>query len=205
MPSVRVSGPGEGVWGNREVPPAGSQSLGLGGTGRFPQRAPRASVWGEPGGFPQQIAETKLRKLRGRGCLRSPAPSSGGAAGHLAGAVVAEVGLLRAAAGVGIRQAKGCAFAFTDFRTAAVAHEHCLPGHVFSSCGGLALANPNQEWRSQSMQLQAHAEFATIAAARVVPAPHVRARYRGPRRPANAGGGNRRAFGRPGTARRPQG
>ena len=42
---------------------------------------------------------------------------------------LAEVGLLRAAPRIGIRQTKRCALSFVDLLTALIAHEHGFPGH----------------------------------------------------------------------------
>src|SRR2546421_6678108 len=61
--------------------------------------------------------------------LRAPATASGGLAGHLRRAVVAEVALLRAAPGVRIRQAQRCAFTLVNFLATVVANEHGFPGH----------------------------------------------------------------------------
>ena len=58
---------------------------------------------------------------------------------HIAGALVAEICLLRAAPCVGIRETHSRAFALADFLTAVVANEHgfsshCLPFCRFASC-----------------------------------------------------------------------
>lgn len=68
------------------------------------------------------------------GCdLGAAASSCDGAASHLSGAIVAEISLLCAATGVGIRQAHGRAFSLTDFLAAAVADENGLSGQLWSS------------------------------------------------------------------------
>jgi hypothetical protein len=51
-------------------------------------------------------------------------------AGHTAGAVVAEVGLLRPAARVREIQAHRGAFSFADFPSAVIADEHCLASQL---------------------------------------------------------------------------
>jgi hypothetical protein len=50
-------------------------------------------------------------------------------AGHLTGAVVAEICLLRTAAGIGVVQPKRRALSFADFTAAVVANEHGLSRH----------------------------------------------------------------------------
>jgi hypothetical protein len=50
-------------------------------------------------------------------------------AGHLTGAVVAEICLLRTAAGIGVVQPKRRAFSFADFTPAVVANENGLSRH----------------------------------------------------------------------------
>ena len=57
-------------------------------------------------------------------------------AGHLAGAVVAEICLLRTAAGIGVVQAKRRAFSFTDFSPAVVANENGLSRHQIALLKG---------------------------------------------------------------------
>jgi hypothetical protein len=67
----------------------------------------------------------------GRDCgLRPAAPPRDGLAGKLPGAVVAEIGLLRAAAGVGEVEAHHRAFSFLNFAAAVVADEHGLASQV---------------------------------------------------------------------------
>ncbi len=63
------------------------------------------------------------------GGLRLAAATRDGAAGHRAGAVVAEVGLLRAAARVRERHAEHRAFPLLDFLAAVVANENGFPCH----------------------------------------------------------------------------
>ena len=77
---------------------------------------------GEPRGSPSELRDC---------CLRPAAASCGRTTGHPAGAVVAEICLLRASARVGIGQAQRRTLPFADFRTAAVTDEHCLTGHLF--------------------------------------------------------------------------
>jgi hypothetical protein len=62
--------------------------------------------------------------------LGSTASSGDGAAGHLSGAIVAEISLFGAATGVGIRQPHGRAFSLADFLAAAVADENGLSGQL---------------------------------------------------------------------------
>jgi hypothetical protein len=72
----------------------------------------------------------RLRRLSG-GFRPTPA-TCGRTAGHLARAVVAEVGGFRAPPGVGIGEAKCRAFSFTDFLAAIVADENGLSSHISS-------------------------------------------------------------------------
>ena len=51
---------------------------------------------------------------------------------HLAGAVVAQVGLPGPTPSVGERDPQRCAFSFLDFRAAVVADENRLSSHEFS-------------------------------------------------------------------------
>ena len=62
-------------------------------------------------------------------------------AGHMAGAIVTEVRLLRATAGVREVQSHGRAFSFADFPAAAVAHEDCLTSQVGPPGSWLRSAN----------------------------------------------------------------
>ena len=71
------------------------------------------------------------RRLRGR--LGLAAAAGGRAAGHRAGAVVAEVRRLGAPSGVGVGDAERSALALTDLGTAVVAHEDRLSCHAISS------------------------------------------------------------------------
>src|SRR5215210_4222650 len=71
-----------------------------------------------------------LGRCRG---LRPPAPPGGRATGELPGAVVAEIGLLRAAARVREIQAHGRALSFSDFLAAVVTDEHGLTCQLSSS------------------------------------------------------------------------
>jgi hypothetical protein len=71
-----------------------------------------------------------LSDASGGGCLGAAATSCGRPAGHLSGAVVAEIGLLGAAPGVGIGQAERRAFTFTDFLPAIVTDQYGFPSHV---------------------------------------------------------------------------
>src|SRR5215211_2865741 len=71
------------------------------------------------------------------GGLRAAASARCRAAGHVGGAVIAEVCLLRAAAGVRICQAQRGALSLADFLTAVVAYEHSLAGQVDPSYFGL--------------------------------------------------------------------
>src|SRR5439155_14241383 len=75
-------------------------------------------------------ARSGERPLSGGG-LGSAPPAGGWDARHLAGAVVAEVGLLRAAARVGVGDAHHGALCFVDFLAAVVANEHGLSCHEF--------------------------------------------------------------------------
>jgi hypothetical protein len=50
-------------------------------------------------------------------------------AGHLTGAVVTEIRLLRTAASIGVVQAHGRAFSFADLGATVVANEHGLSRH----------------------------------------------------------------------------
>jgi hypothetical protein len=58
----------------------------------------------------------------------SAASAGDGSTGHLTGAVVAEISLLGAAAGVRKRQSQRRALSFTDFFTTVVANENGLTG-----------------------------------------------------------------------------
>lgn len=80
----------------------------------------------ETGG--QARATTRLR-LRGCG-FRPPAPPGGGTSRHLAGAVVAEIGGLRASARVRKGHAQGSALSLAHFRTTIVTNEHCLASQL---------------------------------------------------------------------------
>ncbi len=64
----------------------------------------------------------RARLLAGSCRLRLAPSARGGVPGHLACAIVAEVGLLRAAPGIGVVQSEGRAFAFTDFTAAVIAN-----------------------------------------------------------------------------------
>jgi hypothetical protein len=65
------------------------------------------------------------------GCrLRPPASPRDGVTGHSARAVVAQIGLLRTAAGIGEVQPHHGAFSFTDFPAAVVTDEHGLACQV---------------------------------------------------------------------------
>jgi len=72
---------------------------------------------------------TRLRRLD----ARTAAPPSGGAPGHLAGAVVAEVRLLRPASRIRERHAENGALPLADFLLAIVTNEYGLPGQRASS------------------------------------------------------------------------
>jgi hypothetical protein len=70
-----------------------------------------------------------IRSGRGRG-LRPAAAPRDGLAGELPGTVVAEIGLLGAAAGVSEVEAHRRAFSFLNFPAAVVADEHCLASQI---------------------------------------------------------------------------
>jgi hypothetical protein len=76
--------------------------------------------------------------------LRPPAAAGRGAARHPAGAVVAEICLLRAAAGVRIGQAQGRALSFTDFFAAIVANQNGLTSQLKASFCALISTHPNE-------------------------------------------------------------
>ena len=92
-----------------------------------------------------------LRKERGnRRCLRghhglrpSPAPSDR-VTRHTAGTVVTEIRLPRTAACVREVDAHDCAFSFSHFLAAAVAHENRLSGHDFLLSSVLARGKPRE-------------------------------------------------------------
>jgi hypothetical protein len=79
------------------------------------------------GARPLAMAPADTYDLRGYG-LGSAASTSNGATRHVAGAVVTEISLLGAAAGVRKREPQRCALSFTDFLTAVVADENGLTG-----------------------------------------------------------------------------
>ena len=135
--------------------------------------------------------------------LRLAAPPRGRVARHLAGAVVAEIRLLRAAAGVGVVQAKRRALSFADFTAAVVANENGLSRHW--------IALLERTWvrrRLSKTREEIHAASSRPAnsprtqQARAAHAPRDRDRYRARRRRANGAAENRRSFGRRDTARR---
>jgi len=66
-------------------------------------------------------------RLGGR--LRAASAPRCGPAGHLAGAVIAEIGRLGAAARVRVRDTQSGALAFADFSAAIVANENGLSSH----------------------------------------------------------------------------
>ena len=63
------------------------------------------------------------------GCLRPAPTASDLLAGERAGAVIAVIGLLCAAAGVVKDRANDSAFSFLNLSPTAIANEDCLPGH----------------------------------------------------------------------------
>src|SRR4029077_3924227 len=71
----------------------------------------------------------KCSALLGGDGLRPAAATGCGSAGKPCRAVVAEIGLLRAAAGIRVVQAHGRALAFGHFLAAVVTDEHRLAGH----------------------------------------------------------------------------
>ena len=90
----------------------------------------------------------------GGGRLGAAAAAGGGLAGHGAGAIPAQVGLLRAAAGVGIRDPHDGPARFVDFLATVVANENC------SSCHGETVA----EMPREIMRQRAPVEYATSEA-----------------------------------------
>ena len=82
-----------------------------------------------------------------RGGFRPATATGRGSAGHLSGAVVAEVRLLCTAASVGIRQAQGRALALADFSPAIVTNQHGL-----SSQGLLLTAGGKSEPSGQTFE-----------------------------------------------------
>src|SRR5438067_11669558 len=66
-----------------------------------------------------------------RGRLRPPAAPRDRVTGQFAGAVVAQIGLLRAAPRIGIGQTQRRTFVVADFLAAVVADEHSLTGQGF--------------------------------------------------------------------------
>ena len=89
-------------------------------TGRVPMAA--------PSGFPAVSGPLEASAL-GLGA-RPAAAAGGGAARHLPGALVAEIGHLRAAAGVGIRHAQRRTLGLVDLLAAVVTDEHCFPRQI---------------------------------------------------------------------------
>src|SRR5581483_7180624 len=125
------------------------------------------------------------------------AAAGDGAAGHRAGALVAEVGLLRAAASVRVGHAQNGALRLLDFSATAVANKNGLTGHDLSS-----LKWNDARKRTRTTPPFVPAYFAPNAAAPGRTAPPARAPDRALSRPANGAGENRRSFFRRDTARR---
>jgi hypothetical protein len=102
---------------------------------RFPQAERKAAEPPNPprsqrpwlGARPLAMAPADTDVLRGYG-FGSAASAGDGSTGHLTGAVVAEISLLGAAAGVRKRQSQRRALSFTDFLTTVVANENGLTG-----------------------------------------------------------------------------
>jgi hypothetical protein len=84
---------------------------------------------------PQDVSRAALdgfsrSQLGRRLCFRPATPAGRGASGHFPGALVAQVGDLRASPGVGIRDPQRGALCLVDLATAAVTNEHCFPRQI---------------------------------------------------------------------------
>src|SRR5262249_15138511 len=122
--------------------------------------------------------------------------ASHGAAGHLPGARVAEVGLLCAAAGVRVGDPHHRTLPLVDLATAAVAHEHRFPSHHF-----LLRRSKRPAKRTRNYAPFVPHEYAKNGAGSALLPPPARAPYLVHRRHANGVVGNRRSFFPPRTAR----
>ncbi len=116
-------------------------------------------------GFPPGARRRPERAdfLRGRCRLRPAAAAGDSLAGHLAGAVVAQIGLLRATPCVRIAHAQHGPLAFTDFLAAVVANQHGLSRHDSSRCRS-SRQQTIDEMPRKSRRQRATGEYATNGA-----------------------------------------
>jgi len=139
----------------------------------------------------REMEVTNLWLAARRSRLRPAAPARRRTPGHLAGAVVAEIRLLRTAAGIGVVQTKRCALSFANLTAAVVANENGLSRHQIS-----LLKRKVVSWRvaERMMKFTRQAvpfEFDTNATSSGVLALRDRGRYRARRQHANVAAGRR--------------
>ena len=97
-----------------------------------------AQIWIEPGQTPLGAAFARDAAESDDGSLRPASAARGGAAGRLAGAVVAEIRDLGTPTGVRKGHAQRRASIFLDLFPALVANEHCSTSHLFPPRDGIA-------------------------------------------------------------------